>query len=374
MSFTQPPLGLYMHVPFCASTCDFCAFYQKTPKPQDITRYLSGIQQELNLYADWSRLQTVFWGGGTPSILLPQQMEQLGQTLLKSKRPLEWTVEMAPASVKLDKLKVLKGLGVNRISMGVQTFAPKLLEGLGRQHTLEQIYRAYDCIQTAGFQNINLDLIFAIPGQTLEEYLADIQHAVALNLTHISTYCLTFEEDTALFVKLSKGLCKINQAQEIEFYKASWQLLEANGYHQYEISNFAKAGYACIHNINTWKMHEWIGLGPAAASQYQRRRYTNEPSLEKWLKGLEVGQRSYQHQTDLNDHDLATDSLIFGLRMNAGVDLKALQNDYPHFNGAALEPLWQQLEAEGLLSRTQSRIHLTLEGRLVADAIAAEIV
>jgi oxygen-independent coproporphyrinogen-3 oxidase len=368
-------LGLYVHVPFCASTCDFCAFYQEKPKAQDIALYLKGVEQELQSYPDINRARTVLFGGGTPGMLSATDLEKLGSLILNSIKtpPLEWTIELAPASVRKDKLKVLKQLGVNRISMGVQTFSPPLLDALGRKHSLQQIHQAYGWIQEAGFENVNLDLIFAIPGQSLEAYHADIKAAAALKPTHLSTYCLTFEEDTVFFLKLAKGIHKIDREQEALLYQSSWELLESYGYHQYEISNFTQPGYACHHNINTWNMHEWIGIGPAAASQYRHRRYTNVPSLELWLKGLDTQTSTHQEEVILNETILAADALMFGLRMNAGVDLAVLKQRYPSVSLTCLEPLWQLLEQNGQLSHSDSRIYLTPAGRLVADAIATEI-
>ena len=162
------PLGLYVHVPFCASTCDFCAFYQVKPTADDVTNFLSGIEVEAKLI-EWSRpVTTVFWGGGTPGLLSPQSILKLSETVRQrcAGSPIEWTVEMAPASVTEARLQALKDIGVTRISMGVQSFQPALLEGLGRQHSLEQIYRAYERVRQADFKSVNLDLMFALPGQT----------------------------------------------------------------------------------------------------------------------------------------------------------------------------------------------------------------
>jgi len=186
-------LGVYTHVPFCASTCDFCAFYQKQPNREEIKRYLQGIQTESDLFLKNIPVDTIFWGGGTPGLLMPKDLDALGQSILKNitNRPTEWTIEMAPSTVKPEKLKVLKDLGVTRISMGVQSFNAKTLEGLGRLHSPKQVYKAWDYIQEAGFQNTNLDLIFAIPGQSITEWLTDLNEAIRLSPAHISTYCLT---------------------------------------------------------------------------------------------------------------------------------------------------------------------------------------
>ena len=210
------PLGLYIHVPFCASTCDFCAFYQVKPTADDVDKFLQGVRTEAAMI-NWPRkLSTVFWGGGTPGLLSPNTIRQIGELVHEQglDSNYEWSVEMAPASVTEARLAALKEIGVTRISMGVQSFQPELLDALGRQHSLAQVYRAYDRVQTAEFQSVNLDLMFALPGQTAAEWSADVAEAVRLAPDHLSTYCLTFEEDTALWVKLSEGRVKLDPEHE----------------------------------------------------------------------------------------------------------------------------------------------------------------
>jgi len=206
------PLGMYVHVPFCAKTCDFCAFYQVQPKGDSVEQYLEAVEREAEL-VKWDRpITTVFWGGGTPGLLAPRDLERLGQVVRKRAGSAlqEWTVELAPASVTEARLNVLKNLGVTRISMGAQSFQPDLLDALGRQHTREQVFAAYEKIRAAQFPSVNLDLIFAIPGQSETDWIGDLAQAIALAPDHLSTYCLTFEEDTALWVKLSQGKVKLD--------------------------------------------------------------------------------------------------------------------------------------------------------------------
>lgn len=369
-------LGLYLHVPFCASTCDFCAFYQQKPKRQQLTNYLEGIKKEFSLRLPASqKIHTVFWGGGTPGLLPSKDIEYLG-TLIQNyttTKPQEWTVEMAPSTVKLDKLKVMKDLGVTRISMGVQSFNPTLLKELGRLHSPSQIYKAYEMIRSAGFENVNLDLIFAIPNQTLDDWEADLKKAFRLAPEHLSTYCLTFEEDTALFLKLAKGKVKIDIEKEIQFYETTWNLMSEAGFKQYEISNFAKENHECFHNIHTWQMHEWIGLGPSAASQYKRKRFTNVPSIEKWLDGLQQNEPTVQEEESLDDQTLAVDSLIFGLRMNEGVNLPHSQDRFPLANWEPLKKTLEDLANEELCKRKGDNFCLTHRGKILVDRIGLEI-
>jgi len=375
----QPePLGVYVHVPFCATTCDFCAFYQTVPKADAVPRYLAAMADETRLVDRGERrVETAFWGGGTPGLLRAGELEQLGRAMLAfcdEVAPGEWSVEMAPATVTKERLLALKSLGVTRISLGVQSFNDALLDALGRQHTPKQIYRAYDLVREASFPSVNLDLMFALPGQDETQWRADLDEALRLAPDHLSTYCLTFEEDTALWIKLSQGKVKLDVEKEAAFYARTWEYLEAAGYAQYEVSNFARPGHVCRHNLNTWRMHEWIGFGPSAASQFSGWRASNPPDLTQWHADVAAGRRATADRTELTPQLLAADSVIFGLRMNEGVSLPALQRRFPTAAWRGLFDLLPKLLAEGLLvDSPEGRIRLTPRGRLVADAVGAEI-
>lgn len=371
-----PPLGVYVHVPFCATTCDFCAFYQTVPRGDAVARFLDGVEAEAGLVG-WQdrRAETAFWGGGTPGLLRAAELERLGRTmLLYAGQPAEWTVEMAPATVTADRLKTLKELGVTRISIGVQSFDDARLDALGRQHTRAQAHRAYDLVRAEGFASVNLDLMFALPGQTEEQWRADLDEALRLAPDHLSTYCLTFEEDTAMWVKLSQGKVKLDPDKEAAFYQRTWDYLGAAGFAQYEVSNFARPGHVCRHNLNTWNMQEWVGLGPSAASQHDGWRGANPADLGRWLEEVAAGRRATEDRYALTPALLAADTVIFGLRMNDGVSLPRLRRRFPAVSLSGLEDLLPRLIFEGLLQATpEGRISLTPRGRLVADAIGGEV-
>jgi oxygen-independent coproporphyrinogen-3 oxidase len=373
---TQAPLGIYCHVPFCASTCDFCAFYQEKPRRGDLDRYLNAMDDEFALISDNRSVDTVFWGGGTPGLLSAKDLERLGRSMLGclDNAPAEWTVEMAPSTVKADKLAVLRDLGVTRISMGVQSFDEKLLESLGRLHRPNQIYKAWGLVEAAGFPQTNLDLMFAIPNQSMEQWEAAIREAARLGPSHLSTYCLTFEEDTALYVKLSEGELKIDEERELRFYERGWELLAELGYAQYEISNFSKVGAECIHNVNTWRMSEWIGCGPSAASQYRGERYQRPSNLNEWAAGMESRLPLKAELVSLDNRILMADAIIFGLRMNIGIDLTDIALRFPAPKVMALlEPLIARFADEGLLIRSGAHARLTHKGRLVCDAMGSAV-
>ena len=370
-----PALGLYLHVPFCASACDYCAFYQTEPTAEGVRGFLAGAAREAELVA-WDRpVDTVFWGGGTPGMLAPRALTELGGVVLRHSGgpPPEWSVEMAPSSITPQRLAALTALGVTRISIGVQSFQPGLLEALGRRHSRRQALRAYDAVRATGFASVNLDLIFAIPGQTLDGWRDDLDEVLKLEPDHVSTYCLTFEEDTALFVKLSQGRLPPDADKEAAFYTEAWERLDAAGYAQYEISNFARPGHQCRHNLNTWRMEEWIGLGPSAASQYGGWRGANVPDLARWRADLDQGRRARTDRVELTSRVMAEDSLIFGLRMNEGVDLPVLRARFPDAPWGQIDALAVRLTEEGLAVMGDGRLRLTLRGRLVADSVGGEI-
>jgi len=321
-------------------------------------------------------MATCFVGGGTPSVLHERDLESLGRLLLDAfgGEFEEWTVEVAPGSVKPGKLRRLKDLGVTRISMGVQSFQPGMLDALGRPHSPKQIYRAFDWIRESGFANVNLDLMFAVPGQDAAQWRSDLEEAIRLKPDHLSTYCLTFEEDTALYVRLSEGRIERNEATETELYLETWRFLAAAGYAHYEVSNFARPGHQCIHNLNTWRMGDWIGLGPAAASQQDGWRGANPPDLEAWSADLAGGLRGQSGREGLSPGLLAEDAIVFGLRLSEGVDLAALERRFPGICFEPLRPFMKRLEDDGLLvSDGKGRVRLTESGLLICDAIGAEI-
>jgi len=367
------------------------------PTAGDIADYFAALEAEAAL-VEWPRaVTTIFWGGGTPGLLSPDALRRLGELTLGccargacrtlpdgatglqrearqiERSATEWTVEMAPASVTDARLAALREIGVTRISMGVQSFQPALLDALGRQHSRDQIYRAYDRIRAAGFASVNLDLMFALPGQTAAEWEADIAEALSLAPDHLSTYCLTFEEDTALWIKLSQGRVKLDSEHEARLYEQTWAQLAAAGYAQYEVANFARPGHACKHNLNTWAMNEWVGLGPAAASQHGGWRGGNVADLRGWAERVRCGERMTEDRKKMTPAALAEDAFIFGLRMNAGVSLAEWKVRAPDAPLAAVEALAAQLVADELALWRADRLCLTTRGRLLADAVGLEM-
>jgi len=323
-------------------------------------------------------VETIFIGGGTPGVLSSDELSELCEIVREKSgdEVKEWSVELAPNEVTPEKLGALKAGGVTRISLGVQTFDAELLGEMGRRHPPEKALSAYDLIRDMGFESINLDLIFGAPGQTIEQWEGDLSRAVELNPDHISTYCLTFEEDTALYARLAKGELSIDPEREATFYELAWEYLPSRGYGQYEVSNFARTGMESLHNLNTWRMNEWLGYGPSAASQFGGKRYRNVSNLEAWGHSLEENNASPVEDVEtLSGRSLASDSVLFGLRLNAGFDLGEIGRRFS-IPSSAFDPLrmfFRRFEDEGLVERSGERYRLPGAGRILADAIALEL-
>lgn len=380
---TTGKIGLYLHIPFCASTCDFCAFYQEAPERKRVEAFVRALVEEMRRAEVEEPIDTVFFGGGTPGILTEGDFEHIFAGLHRhfEFQPREITVELAPSTVRGKRPQVLQELGVTRVSLGVQSFNDTTLEKLGRRQDAKRARQAYETLRLAGFSSINIDLIFAYPGQTAEAWAADLQRAVALGPEHISTYCLTFEEDTQLWLQLREGQLRRGPEEEAARYEETWAYLPAQGYAQYEISNFARPGHNCRHNENTWRMGHWLGLGPSAASQYRGWRWANPANTEQWQQQISQGAHLTPPIIDpsarpLTPALLAEDAVLFGLRMNAGVDLTDLAQRWPEAGATliALEAQLAEFAAAGWLEGAGRHYRLNDAGRLRVDALAAELV
>lgn len=361
-------IGIYIHVPFCASRCDFCAFYRESPDRRQIRRYLQALEAEWRLRHGGEPIETIFFGGGTPGLLAAEDFAAIADFLAPDPKHLrEWTVEFSPATVKEDKLLVLKKLGVTRISLGVQSFDEKCLANLGRRDGPRKALTAIDLIQQCGL-DLNLDLIFHGPRQTLRQWQADLERAIALSPNSISTYCLSYEDHTPL---ADRRPARENFGGEF-FYRWTWKTLKSAGYEHYEVSNFAKNGKRCLHNCRVWQMENWLGIGPSAASQYGGRRFQNVANLEHWICGIDKGHPLEENSMHLTDGLIGEDYMIFGLRTASGVSrdrLKKLMGQ----RWTCYEHLFQDLVTAKLMRFESDYFRLTDRGLLVVDAIGQQI-
>lgn len=371
--------GIYLHVPFCAGGCDYCRFYKRTPTREMLENYVDAVEAEIALrQAQGGRIptpQTMFWGGGTPSILSECDIERLRLAFEKNGLlpALEWTVEIAPANATPRKLAALRDAGVSRISMGVQSFDEKTLRTLGRRYSLKTTLEAVERVADAGFPHFSIDLIFGADGQTEDQWLADIRKAAECPVDHISAYCLEFESATSCCGGRLNDSEYEQSEREGDFLEIAQTELPKLGFAQYEISNYAKAGGECLHNLSTWNMAQWLGFGPAAASQWRGRRMRNVPDFDGWLNGIKNRAPAECDIVQLDDEEMFSSALIFGLRMNGGVDFGLLERRFPNADSEKYRRTLAFLESKNLLEIAGERIKLTPNGRLVADAVAVEL-
>ena len=363
-----PIRHLYIHIPFCPKICPYCSFYKEASDRNKTQDFLNAILKEAHTYRELLQPHTLFFGGGTPSALSTKQLtyllEGLHQTLDLSEVQ-EWTLEMNPATVSLEKAQTLRTLGVNRISMGVQSWDPTLLERLGRVHSAEQALRSFAILREAGFENINLDLIFGIPGQTLQQWDASLQQTLSLNPEHIAAYCLTYEEDTDFFLRFQKGEFQQHPETDAELFEHTLQTLENAGYTGYEISNYAQPNRLCQHNLAYWCGHDYLGLGPSAVSTINSHRWKNTCHTETYNTTLKNPQHTaapIDFYEPLSPQTRTQEQLAFQLRTHFGVPKHLLQPNQTQ----ALD----QLESPGLIRSTPTHYLLTHAGKLVADSIA----
>lgn len=380
----EPVRSLYVHVPFCAHKCEYCAFYSAVPRGELVDRYVAALVRELELVAPDLKPRTVFFGGGTPSLLTLTQwskifrsFEQLG--LLGAE---EWTVECNPATVSADKAKLLRDFGVNRVSMGVQSLDENLLERLGRIHSREQVFKSFDTLRGAGFDNINVDLMFAIPGQTMEIWQRTLAEAAALGSEHLSCYEVIYEEDTPLFEQLKAGEFDVDEELADSMYHELVATAEKHGFQQYEVANFAKdesriqnsefriPSRACRHNVNYWRGGDYHALGPSAAGYVRGVRTKNWSNTQLYCEQLEKGRRAIESTEELPPLRRAGETAAFGLRMNTGWPFQ----QFHAVTGYDLRTEWRaeigELVALGHACRDDEGFRLTPRGLRFADFAA----
>jgi len=376
MPFVWPePRSAYIHVPFCAHRCGYCDFTLVARRDDLIDAFLDALAIDLSHLEKPREVDTLFFGGGTPTHLPAGQLERLLELALQWFRPVkgaEICVEANPAGLDDAKIAVLAAAGVNRVSLGVQSFDPKILELLERDHRRPQIISAVERLRPH-VSNIGFDLIFGIPGQTISLWNETLDEALALRPTHLSTYGLTFEKGTTFYSRLSKGtLRRCEEESEREMYALAMDHLPAAGFEQYEISNFARPGFRSRHNEIYWKGLPFFGFGPGAARYIAGRRELNHRSVTTWIKRVQAGQSPIADSERLSPEEQARELVMLGLRRCEGIDLAEFHErtgfDLRQLGGEALPRHLRH----GLLEETGGHVRLTREGRFLADTVVAD--
>jgi oxygen-independent coproporphyrinogen-3 oxidase len=361
---------LYVHIPFCPKVCPYCSFYKETSDRNKTQRFLDSVLLELDRRQEEEpvRPETIFFGGGTPSALYTRQLEYLLSGLrarLDLSALQEWTLEMNPATVSLEKAQLLRDLGVNRISMGVQSWDERLLKVLGRVHDAAQAERSYEILREAGFENVNLDLIFGVPTQSGAEWTSSLRKTIALGPEHISAYCLTYEEDTQFFARFRQGELTQDVNFDADLFESTMDLLEGAGYGQYEISNYGRTGRECRHNLAYWLGRDYLGLGPSAFSTRGGARWQNIADTSTYGDRIHAGTFAESFREELTPETRRSETIAFSLRTDRGVAAEL---------GAPWAADWARFEADGFVRNQAGHWLLTRQGKMVADELAETFV
>jgi oxygen-independent coproporphyrinogen-3 oxidase len=370
------PRAAYIHVPFCRHRCGYCNFTLITGRDDLIGDYLRAIEIELAALGAPREVDTLYFGGGTPTYLDADQFTRLAEIVLRW-HPLasgyEWSVEANPADIDEAMMERLVTLGVTRLSLGGQSFHEEKLRLLERDHDAADIGSAVERARRAGIQ-VSLDLIFAAPGETLHQWSADLDAAIALAPNHISTYGLTFEQGTQFWNRRRRGeLVQADESQELDMYALAIDRLTSAGYEQYEVSNFAQPGFRSRHNETYWSGGGYFATGPGAARYIDGVRETNHRSTTMYIKGMLAGKSPVSERERLSPEARARELLVFGLRRIAGVSRREFsQRAGYEIDDLIRVPLQKFIEL-GLLADDGERIRLTREGLFVSDAIWPEM-
>jgi len=374
------PLGIYFHAPFCVSHCTYCDFFTRPFTGEaEVRRFVDALVTEMAATATALNLRgrkadTLYFGGGTPSLLPPRDLDRIleqARKLFRVEGDAEVSLEANPESVTREKMRAYRDSGVNRISLGVQSFQRGILETLGRAHGPEEAARAVTEIRGSGFSNLSLDLMLALPGQTLASLEADLDAAVSLEPDHLSAYLLEMDKESALRVRIERGeLAAPSQEQAAEMYETAFTVLERSGFRHYEISSFCRRGMECRHNLKYWTDRSFVGFGPSAWSYLEGKRWRVARDLNGYLEAASRGVPPV-HETEGGGRKERMEEAIFaGLRLLDGVDLGAVGRAYSIADPVALYgPALDELEEAGLVRRDGPRLSLTRRGLPLANEV-----
>lgn len=379
MSSDSPPPdsdipGLYLHVPFCRSKCRYCAFYSEPVAGHDVPRLVSALRAEVGRYRSVRAVRTIYIGGGSPTSLPVDQLASLIETVASTWPDVqEFTVECNPGQTGAEMLSMLARHGVNRLSFGVQSFHAEELELLGRRHNVDDALRSVRQAQDLGFENVGIDLIFAVPGSTLSSWERCLESAVALEVQHLSAYSLSFEPGTAL--DESRRLAQfegVGEDMDRAMYELAIDLLASGGFAQYEISNFAREGFECRHNMGCWENRPYIGIGPSAASYWLGERTANVADIDAYIRRIEAGLTATEQRQQPDHDDCICETAVLNLRTRRGVDLA----DFQRRTGADFRKIFERplrrYEREGLIETGAGRVCLSRRALAVADSVLCD--
>ncbi|MCO4470517.1 coproporphyrinogen III oxidase [Streptococcus infantarius subsp. infantarius] len=370
------PTSAYVHIPFCTQICYYCDFSKVFIKNQPVDEYLQALIREFESY-DIKKLRTLYIGGGTPTSITAEQLEYLLTNLTKHLDLSvleEFTIEANPGDLTEDKIEVLKHSAVNRVSLGVQTFNDKHLKQIGRSHNEAQIYSTISNLKEAGFHNISIDLIYALPGQTMEDVKENVAKAIALDIPHLSLYSLILEHHTVFMNKMRRGKLQLPKEDlEAEMFEYIISELEANGFEHYEISNFTKPGFESRHNLMYWDNAEYFGVGAGASGYLNGVRYRNRGPIQHYLKAVAQGNARLSEEK-LTKDEMMEEELFLGLRKKTGVSIARFEEKF----GLSFEERYGQIVRElcqqGLLVPDDKVVRMTKKGLFLGDTVTERFI
>ncbi|MBQ1793569.1 MAG: oxygen-independent coproporphyrinogen III oxidase [Peptostreptococcaceae bacterium] len=374
-------LGLYIHVPFCVQKCNYCDFNSFKIKGNDKKEYLNAIEKEMKLYSDEfknKQFDSVFFGGGTPSILNIEELKRLVGSVFKNfniKETAEVSMECNPGTINKEKLIHMKELGINRLSIGLQAIQNHHLKYIGRIHSYEEFEKNYLEAKEVGFDNINIDLMYALPNHKKEEWKESLDKIISLNPSHISAYSLILEEGIKLHEMYdNEEFSLLDEDTDIEMYNYTINKLKENGYNQYEISNYSKEYKECKHNIIYWKCDNYLGLGPGASGYIGDIRYNNISDLNEYNHKISQNIKPIEEETILSEKDKIEEFIFMGLRMNEGISLKVFKERFNiSIEDIYKEPI-EKLIASKLLELDKDNLKLTQKGREISNTVFIEFI
>ena len=375
--------GLYIHFPFCSKICPYCDFYVLRESAGKRAAFLSYYEKELTLVSEKrpevfnQQLETIYFGGGTPSLLETEQLAGLLKLIkmhFDVSANAEISLEANPNDLLGDKPKAFRQLGINRLSIGVQSLKDAELKTLGREHSAEEAWKAAQNVSQSGFENFNIDLIFGLPGQTVNSWRKTLKEIAKWASVHVSTYSLTIEERTS-FYKLQQAGRLLLPADEVcqEMYLTGVGFLENNGYKQYEISNFARPGYESRHNRNYWQRQNYLGLGPSAHSFFNNQRWANVRSLPAYRRKLDATELPLELEETINQGKALEEALLLGLRQKEGICLENLKKEFGYDLEKEKSVLLTKLASQNFTCKENRHLRLTPLGFYVSDRIISEL-
>jgi len=377
-------LGLYIHIPFCVSKCNYCDFNSYKIDKNSKETYIQDLKKEINLYKQERKnnseeeISSIFLGGGTPSILSSEEIKYIFEDIkenFKIREDAEISIECNPGTLTKEKLMTMKDVGINRLSIGLQAVQDYHLKSIGRIHTYDEFEKNYKEAIEVGFENINVDLMYALPNQKPEEWKESLEKIMKLNPSHISAYSLILEEGTKLYDMYEDNEFEMtDEDTDIDMYNYTINYLKENGYNQYEISNYAKEGFECRHNILYWKCDHYIGLGPGASGYLSDYRYNNVESLQDYHKKLNENKKPIENLQKLSIEDKIQEKIFMGLRMNEGIKFDDFKKQFNIDIKDKYGKIIKELKEKGLINESIAGFSLTQRGREISNSVFVEFI